>query len=509
MTAARSPGGRPEQPLIERPPVGATLGRVGLAVSIAFAAIAAGAGYWQVVRSSDLSSAPDDAAVIAAARRVVRGEIFDRDGTRLAWSERDRNGDPYRVYASDAWSGVIGYASRAFGTAGLERAYNAELTGVVAADPVFELVKKFRADPSDPQAITTTMVAALQAQAVRQLGSDRGAVVLMDPRTGEVLALVSTPAFDASAVANPATASATMPVLQADPASPLLPRATQGRYVPGSVFKVVTAIAALGSGAVAADTTFEEQPAAEADGLLVSGFRVRDGHHPATGARPLDFLGATEVSCNIWYALAGLRTGGDRLAEWSARLGFGQTLPFDLPTARSQLTNGGGSFGGGFADAVELANAAYGQAETLVTPLQMAMVASTVANDGVLMRPHLVRAFTGRAGTRGVDPEVLSRVLPSSIAGQVAAAMDAAVNGKLGRAYTKGARVDGLHVWGKSGTAELGGEGEPNSWFIGFAGADRPEVAIAVVVEQGGRGSERAAPIAGAMFAAWKAWAGR
>lgn len=493
----------------KRPGIGAALGRVAVTVTVAFGGLAAGAGYWQVARSADLSSSPNDAAVIAAGRHVVRGEIFDRDGTRLAWTVKDSNGEPRREYLSNSLSGVIGYASPIFGTAGLERAYQAQLAGITPADPVQDLVKKFMANPSDPQVMKTTLVASLQQAAVTALGTYRGAVVMLDPRTGEILVMASTPTFDASALADPATASVTMAGLQADPATPLLPRATQGRYVPGSIFKIVTAIAGLGSGAITADTTFPEQPAAEKTGLLVSGFRVQDGHHKATGTKALDFIEATEVSCNIWYALAGLRTGGDALTAWAAKLGFGGQIPFDLPTVASQVTGGGGSFGGGFSDAVELANAAYGQAETVVTPLQMALVASTVANDGVLMRPRLVQSFTGRGGTTTFAPEVWRRVLPSGPAHDINLAMQQAVNGPLGRQYTTGAQVNGLTVAGKSGTAQLGGTGEPNSWFIGFAPAGAAQVAIAVVVEQGGRGGERAAPIAGQLLVAWKAWAGQ
>ena len=500
--------GNTERGTGKRPGIGAALARVAVALTVAFGGLAAGAGYWQVARSVDLSSSPDDAAVIAASRHIVRGEISDRDGTRLAWSVKDKNGEPQRKYASPAFSGVIGYASPQYGTAGLERAYQAQLAGVTPADPVQDLVKKFRADPSDPQAMRTTLVATLQEAAVRLLGSDRGAVVMLDPRTGEVLALASTPTYDASALADPASAQAAMAALLGNKALPLLPRATQGRYVPGSIFKIVTAIAGLGSGAINPATTFAEQPPAEKAGLLVDGFRVRDGHHAITGTKALDFVEATEVSCNIWFALAGLRTGGDELASWAAKVGFGAPIPFDLPTAASQVTGGGGSFGGGFSDAVELANAAYGQAETVVTPLQMALVASTVANDGVLMKPHLVQSFTGRGGTSTVQPELWQRVLSVDLARQINGAMQQAVNGSLGRQFTTGAQVKGLTVAGKSGTAELGGSGEPNSWFIGFAPAGDAQVAIAVVVEQGGRGAERAAPIAGQLLAAWKKWAG-
>jgi len=486
----------------ERPgrSVGSTLTGLGVALSLAFGVIAAGAGYWQVLRSGELASAADDAAVVAAARHVVRGPITDRAGTALAWSDRDANGEPYRVYASRSLSGVIGYASQLWGSAGLERAYDAQISGVVSADPLRDLLRKFEAVPSDPQALQTTLSQPLQEAAVGHLGAGHGAIVMLDPRTGEVLVLASTPVFDASAVTDPATSRGTFEALRLDASQPLLPRATQGLYVPGSVFKLVTAIAGLDSGAITPATSFAEQPAAERDGLLVSGFRIRDGHHVATGSRALTFPEAVEVSCNVYFALTGLETGGDALAASAEKLGFGAPLTFDLPTETSQLTNGGGAFGGGFADAVELANAAYGQAETLVTPLQMAIVAAAIANDGVIMAPHLVRSFSGRSGTTLVEPETWRRVISSSVAAEITAAMVRAVEGDLGRHFTSGAQVSGVHVAGKSGTAELGGTAEPHSWFVGFAPADNPQVVIAVVVEHGGSGGARAAPIAGRLL---------
>jgi len=477
-----------------------------LALALAFGALAVGAGYWQVFRSADLSRSPDDAAVIAASRHILRGLITDRDGKVLASNKRDKNGEPYRVYADPSLSEVIGYASQQFGSAGLERAWDAQLSGVVSPDPLLDLTRKFRADPSDPQTLRTTLVLSLQEAAVRALGDNTGAVVMLDPRTGEVLALASTPDFDPSAIANPATSKAAMAKLVADPSLPLLPRATAGRYVPGSIFKIVTATAALGSGAITTKTTYPQQPAAEKAGLLVRGFRVHDGHHPETDGTALDFNGAVENSCNIYFALTGLRTGGAQLAEWADRFGFGQALPFDLPTGISQVTSGGGSFGGGFTDDVELANAAYGQGETLVTPLQMALVAATVANSGTLMTPHLVISTTGKGGTTTIATSPGRQVMPSNVAAEIAAAMRLAVNGPLGQRYTFGAKVPGLVVAGKSGTAELDPGNNPHSWFIGFAPYDNPQVAIAVLIEHGGH-TTRASPIAGELLRAWRDWA--
>lgn len=488
------------------PPFGTTILRVALAVGVAFGFVAGGAGYWQVVEAPRLARAPDNPAVVVAARSAVRGRITDRDGTLLAWTERDRAGRTYRVYVSPAVSHPIGYASSRFGSAELERAYAAELVGAVSDDPLADAFAKFRRAGPAPVDLVTTLSLPLQEAAVRALGSDRGAVVALDPRTGDVLALASTPTYDASAVADPDTAAATFARLRNDPGQPLFPRATLGRYTPGSVFKIVTAIAGFGAGVLDRSTTFAELPAGIRDGLPVDGFRIRE--HPGVPVGPLDFSAATEVSSNVYYALVGLRLGGDRLVEWAGRLGFGTPIPFDLPTAVSQVTGGSGP-NGGFRDAVELASAAYGQGETFVTPLQMALVAACVANDGRLVAPRLVSSRITAEGRRLATPvRELGRVLAPEAAAAIREAMVRAVNGRLGRAFTRGAQVPGVSVAGKSGTAELD-EGAPHSWFIGFLPAEAPEIVVAVVVERGGRGAERAAPIAGTLFRTYLELRGR
>jgi len=475
--------------------------RTGVAVIAGFAVLAVGAGWWQVVEAERLATAADNPAVIAVARRALRGEIVDRNGAWLARSDRDQNGEALRRYRDDTISQVVGYASRKYGTAGLERTFNAQLLGLSGADPLGGLAGKFLPAQDRRLGLQLSLDLRLQRAAVRGLGNDIGAVVMLDPVTGEILALASTPVYDASAIADPATATRTFEALQADEDRPLLPRATLGRYVPGSVFKIVTGIAGLDTGAITPATTFQQQPAAEEDGLLVDGFRIRDGHHPMTGDTALDMAEATEVSCNIWYALAGLAIGGDRLVDEASKLGFGSAIPFDLPTAVSSVTSGDGRMPGGFSDDAELASAAFGQGETFVTPLQMALVAAAVANDGVLMRPHVVTALTGDGpGARAIGPETWRRVMSPDDARALQAAMEQAVEGDLGRLFTAGAAVPGVPTAGKSGTAELGGKGEPHSWFIGFAPVENPQVAIAVLVERGGRGGERAAPLAGALM---------
>lgn len=489
--------------------VGPAVVRVWLVILAAFAVIAAGAGYWQVAESADLVRRDDNPELIAAARQVVRGKIVDRDGTVLATSKRDKNGEPYRIYSTKAVAPIVGYASRQYRTAGLERAYNDVLTGLRAPDPVDQLLAKFGGNRLDPHDLTLSLSLELQKEAVRLLGGARGAVVMLDPHTGEVLALASTPTFDAGAIANPTTSKKAFEAAASDPDKPLIDRATLGLYVPGSVFKIVTSIAAFGSGAVTNDTRYPQQPPAEDKGLLVSGFRIHDGHHDFTQPRALTYPEAVEVSCNIYFALTGLETGGQALSDWAAKVGFGAPIPFDVPTATSQVTNGGGDYGGGFKDDVELANAAFGQGETLATPLQMALVAAAVANRGTLMKPHIVTKLSGRDGDTTIAPEVWRQVMSADIAKTIAAAMRRAVEGTYGRLFTAGAALPDVPVAGKTGTAQIDGAAKPHSWFIGFAPAGDPQIAIAVLVEQAGSGASKAAPIAGRLLARYFETIGR
>jgi peptidoglycan glycosyltransferase len=481
------------------PSIGRALLRLSLALILVYVALGAGLSYWQVAEAQRLTSDPANPLSIAASRNAPRGRILDARGVVLASTQRDDAGAQRRRYPEPAAAPFLGYKSLVFGTTGLERTYDAELIGLRDIDPAQQALQKFRPDPYDPADVTLTIDMRLQERAMRLLGDRQGAIVALDPSTGRVLALASTPTYDPQRIIDPDTGRDYFASLREQPpeTSALLDRATSGRYTPGSVFKIVTAIAALGSGAVDPDTKYAEQPGAEEEGLRIQGFRVRDGHHRSTGDEELDIYGATEASCNIWYALAGLAVGGEGMLDWAGRLGFGAPIPFELPTATSRVTPGGGPEGG-FTDKVELANAAYGQGRTFVTPLQMALVAATVANGGTLMKPHIVsglRTEDGDTRTIGVDP--WRQVLAPDQAGVLRQAMQQAVEGRIGREFAGAAKVRGVLTAGKSGTAELGGGGEPHSWFIGFAPADAPRIAVAVIVERGGAGREQAVPIGG------------
>jgi peptidoglycan glycosyltransferase len=482
------------------PRIGGSLLRLAIALMAGYSVLAVGLGYWQVVESRRLSEDPRNPLVVQASRSAPRGQIVTASGVVLARNS-GRGASAVRVYPYPVVAPVVGYKSLLFGTAGLERAYDQQLIGLRTLSPGDEFFSKFRGDNYDPADLVTSLDIDLQQAAANALGSDRGAVVAIEPSTGRVLAMVSSPTFDPSRIADPDKAKAYLDRLQQSTDSPLLNRATQGQYVPGSVFKIITAIAGIGSGAIMTGTTFANQPEEYQTGFLVQGFRVRDARRPFQTDHPLDFYEATEVSSNIWYAHAGLQIGASNLLAWAGKLGFGAPIPFDLPTSSSQVTNGGGPLDG-FTDQVELANAAYGQGETLVTPLQMALVASTIANGGVEMRPKLVDELRAQSGAvTALGPQVLANVLPSDRAAIIRQAMIQAVEGQYGASFAGGARVPGVTVAGKSGSAQLGDGSLPHSWFIGFAPAENPTIAIAVIVERAGSGAGRAVPMAGDLLA--------
>jgi len=479
------------------PSIGSALLRVGLALALVFGGLGLGLGYWQVMEAQALTNHPGNPLVQAAARNAPRGRIIDASGAEVASNVRGPNGERTRSYPEAAMAPIVGYQSLVFGTSGLERTYDAELTGLKPLGPAGDVLRKFFSDPYDPSDLYLSVDLRLQQAAMAALGDERGAIVAIEPATGRILALVSAPTFDPNRLVDPLGGRDYLASLRGQRGSPLLNRATQGRFVPGSVFKIVTAIAGLGSGAIRRETTYASQPQEYFDGFRVEGFSIRDSPRTFQTDHPLDLIEAIEVSSNIYFAHVGLDTGPDVLLEWAGRLGFGASIDFELPTASSQVNGGDGPLFG-FTDSVELANAAYGQAETLVTPLQMALVAACVASDGLLMKPTLVDRLVAESGQeRRVAPSVVRQVMTAGDAETITQAMVTAVEGEFGESFTGGAKVPGVTTAGKSGTAEVSDTGRPHSWFIGFAPAEQPRIAIAVIVERAGAGRDVAVPIGG------------
>ena len=312
-----------------RRPLGRTIVHVAIVLALAFGVLAGAGGYWAVIRSTELSHSPYDPAVIAASRTVPRGDIIDREGNVLTHNEKDANGELYRRVQRRR-----DQPCRRLRVAALRRASasSSPMTPNCRAWPAIRLRTRCASSGRTvrPQGSPSRDVVG-PAAGGGALGSRRGAVVMIDPRDGEVLALASTPTYDASAVTNPQTSQRAFEALQEDPL-PLLPRATLGRYVPGSVFKIVTAIAGLGSGAITPTPRTPNSRGPRRAGCA-GGLPHPRRPPPQTGDKRLDLIEATEVSCNIYYALTGLATGGEQLVDYARRLGFGSPIPFDLPTA--------------------------------------------------------------------------------------------------------------------------------------------------------------------------------
>lgn len=477
------------------------LRRLAAACLAALLALAAGLTYHQAVAGSRYRD--DGRNPRAALERAVRarGPILTADGVVVARSERRDDGTRVRTYPEGAlYAHVTGYASAYFGDTGIEAARNDDLRSRNDGSLTAALFSLFGGDLR-PHQVRLTVRHDLQRAAAEALGDQRGAVVALDPTTGAVLALVSHPGFDPAVLASgtPAEGDA----LAADPAEPLLNRALGATYPPGSSFKVVVAAAALEGGDHTPETELpdlDELPLPGSTAVI----RNADGGFCGNG-RSLTLERALAVSCNTAFAQLGMDLGAAALFNAAEAAGFNGTIPFDLGVVPSPFPPGDLS-----RDLPALAQTALGQRDVRATPLQMALLAAAVANDGVAMRPHLVAAILDADGgevgrTRGAS---WRRVMGRDTAAALTRMMEQVVVAGTGWR----AAVPGERVAGKTGTAEIPG-GPPDVWFIGFApvGAAPGEarIALAVLVEDGGRlgedggGGSVAAPIAQAVLAAF------
>lgn len=506
--------------------IGLQVRRLALYLALAFAIVSLTISWWQVIDAPTLAARPDNPELIVARRSAPRGSIFDVRGNLLA-SSRVIDGISRRTYPDPAFTHLIGYASLRFGTTGLERVWDDILIGQTDPNPVNDIVDDVLGRQPRPRDLTLTLDQRLQDFARTQLGPDIGAVVAIDPRTGAVLAMTSTPTFDATPISgDPAGAGRAMRRIENQPGNALVARDRQGHYTPGSIMKVVTASTGLETGSITAQTTFPDQPRQETEGFVVEGFRILE--HDLSPVQPALWAlsEALQVSSNIFFAHVGLEIGPEAFLDGARAFGFCSAMGIGdadraLPVAASYVTTPQDGDCAPFSDRAELAQASFGQGRVSVTPVQMALVAATIANDGVMPAPYVVRDVRAHAArpARGPTDQVLetlsppdgTRVVSSGTAAQVRSAMVDAVQGRLGRLYAGAGAVSnfgvpGVRTAGKTGTAELGPGREPHSWFIGFApaqGSATPAIALAVIVEGGGSGSGRAAPIGGAVMAEW------
>jgi len=413
------------------------------------------------------------------AHRIQRGRILDRTGVVLAASREGADGKVRRVYPmGPVFAHAVGYSDPRYGVTGAEAAANTLLNGADSEQLAtwVELGRQVITGDERPrgQDLLLTLDAQLQLTAARGLGKRHGAAVLLRVDDGAVLALVSSPGFDPNRLGSALFRGA-------DPATPLLNRATQGLYPPGSTFKVVLAALAMERG-------FRGKIHCPARGYTTSAKypRIRD-HAFSTASGPwrggnLDLATALTHSSNVFFAKLGVRLGHDALAAAGRDFHFDQRLRLYPGSDPNGVFNTGRMPRLSSRDLYGLAQVSIGQGRVLATPIHMATIAAAVANAGLAMRPRLIAHE---------PPDAMGRFMQPATATRLARMMRRVVTEGTARSIAD----ERLAIAGKTGTAE-NPRGKSHSWFIGFAPAAAPELAVAVLVEHGGYGSKAAAPIA-------------
>jgi peptidoglycan glycosyltransferase len=524
----------PRAAISQRPPAARGLGRLALVFALGFLAVALQLAREQISQASAIvgratallqpavAQQPDTAAALRPADRtmlgdgrvwpvatmaITRGAILDRNGAVLAVTQASR-----RVYSNPDLGQIVGFQSRLYGTTGIEASFDDYLSGARTVSPTAMLEARLLGTTPQQGAaadVRLTLDSNLQQVAQAALGEQAGAVALLDPQTGAILALASYPRFDPNQLVLPDQASqadvdkvqAAWQALTTRRDSPLLNRATQGRYPPGSVIKTLTGAAALDAGVLSGPqdqvTCPEQLPTENGAPPVVNAVKnlaQRTGN-------PSDLRRVYAWSCNTAFAQLGLALGPDRFAEYAARFGLRAADAVSATADLRDIPADAGSIAGSvdfLRRPAALADTSFGQGQALVTPLDMAQMVAVIANDGKLMRPYLVQeARAGASVLYTAQPEVVRQV----IAPRSAQIMRALMRSSVEIGYARPVALPGVAIGAKTGTAEVPG-GAPHSWFVAIAPLEAPRFAIAVIVEHGGEGSRSALPVARQVLAA-------
>jgi peptidoglycan glycosyltransferase len=470
--------------------VNGNIRRIGIALLAGFLLIAVALPYWQIIKADDLTGDPtyNRYRLSEVAKATQRGRILDRNGIVLV--SNDPNDPSKRVYAKPWLVSVTGYHSAIYGDTGVEGAAGGLLTGQTGLDETTALIDNMLHRPVIGADVVLTIDSQLQDVAEQAMGASNGAVVALDPKTGEILAMVSHP------YADPNQIEANWDTIKDNPNAPLLNRATQGLYVPGSAFETVTLAAALDTGLTEPSEVFDfpiqtDQNGQPSPTLDVDGYDVfcANPGGASSGDIHLGLADAYAGSCNAAFAQLGLRLGSQRLGDYARRFGLESELPIDIPSLASKLTiSPNATF-----NPISLAATAFGQGQLQVTPLQLAETAATVADGGVAPKLYVEKQVQNGATTQQIGQAGdWHPVVSAATAQQVLEMMVQSV--QTGTASS--AKIDGVSVAGKVGTAEVNTGETPHAVFIGFAPADNPAIAVAVVMENAGGGGAEAAPVA-------------
>jgi penicillin-binding protein A len=457
-------------------------------VVVLFALLAGFTSRWTIFQAAALRGNHLNQRERLEQERIDRGRILAADGTVLAHSVRGREGNYERVYPTGAeFAPAIGYDYVDFGHTGLERYRNAALNGQVQSN-LQTILDQLQGRSEQGDEVITTLDPRAQRSALEALGSHEGAVVALDPRSGAVKVMASTPSFDPNALRSHASYAK---LVHGGGAS-FVNRATQYGYAPGSTFKVVTATAAIDSGEFAPTSTLSGR-----NDIPVSGVPLGNDNGESFGQ--LSLTAALAKSVNTVWAQVAERVGKRTLARYMARFGFDSKPRLDYPAGEMSASGEylpGERLLAPTSPLVDVGRMGIGQDKLRVTPLQMAEVAAAVANRGRLMVPHLTERIVDPEGrtVQQISPRLQAVVMKPAAAAAVTSMMEAVVNEGTGET----ARIPGVQVAGKTGTAETQfGSAINNVWFIAFAPAAAPTVAIAVTIKGvPGYGAAYAAPVA-------------
>jgi peptidoglycan glycosyltransferase len=473
--------------------VNASIRRTAVVASVLFLALLVNVSIVQLWRQSSLSADDRNRRVLDAEFAQNRGAILAGD-TQIATTTPVKDRFLYqRSYPQGSlYATVTGWYAYDFGRSGLESKYSNDLAGTASSQTLDRLVDMFTGATPVGATIQTTINPKLQQVAAQQLAGKKGAVVAIDPKTGAILAMVSTPTYDPNALAtHDLTAARTAwTALNADATRPLSDRGTREIYPPGSTFKLVTAATALENG-MAADTLINTPSQLTLPNS--SSVLGNEGSACGNGQQTLDR--ALQLSCNTAFANLGAALGADKIRAQAEKFGFNSTPMTDINAAKSQFPKS--------VDAAQTMLSAIGQYDVAASPLQMAMVVSAICNDGVLKTPYLV------SEVRSADLKVLYRHGPDDRQA-LSAASAQALQQMMVNVVQKGtgtkAQVAGVVVGGKTGTAQTDLTKNPYAWFVSFA--KDPDIAIAVFIEDANvdrtdiAGGALAGPIAKALIEA-------
>jgi penicillin-binding protein A len=467
------------------------LRRLAAAVMVMFGLLLLNANYIQVVRANSLHHNSANPRLIQEDYSRKRGPILV-GGKPIASSVATTDRLKYkRTYAAGKlYAPATGFYSLVYGASGIESTENSILAGTDNSLFVRRVIDMLTRVPPQGGSVSLTLNEKAQRAAYQGLAGRKGAVVAVNPTTGAILALVSSPSFDPNLLSSHDTGAirANYKRLSENPDKPMLNRALRETYAPGSTFKIVTAAAALQNGFSATSKVYN---GASLNLPQTTANLPNENGRPCISGATATLTDALANSCNAAFGKVGLDLGAAKLAAQARKFGFGTAFTVPMRSAVSVFPSD--------LNPPQTAQSAIGQFSVRATPLQMAMVGAAVANHGVLMSPYIVQ------DVRGPDLSVLEATKPKSLGAaltpQAAQQLTAMMVNVVDHGTGTNGQIAGIKVAGKTGTAQQGGGRRPHAWFVSFAPADNPKVAVAVIIENGGdateiSGNQLAGPIA-------------